>query len=83
MAWSVVTALVLVVAFAGGGGEVVEALDLGGAINGHDADPERHQRYRDDLEVGDRERDADDRQAEQDARDQMSERELPAEEDYL
>jgi hypothetical protein len=55
---------------------------VGVAIDRHDVDPERQQRYRDDLEVSDAERDTDDRQAEQDARDQMSERELPAEEDY-
>jgi 8-oxo-dGTP diphosphatase len=45
-----------------------------------DADAQRQERDRDDLEVGQAERDADDRQAQRDAADQVSERELPAEE---
>src|SRR5690348_13947917 len=51
------------------------------AIARHDANPERHEGYRDDLETGEAERDADDRQAEQDAADQMPEGQPPAEQD--
>ena len=48
---------------------------------GHHAHPERHQRDRDDLEIGQAQRDADDGQAEQDAGEQVGEREFPAKED--
>ena len=45
----------------------------------HDLHPERHQRDRDQLEVRQAERDADDRDAQRDAGHQMSERQPPAE----
>ena len=47
-----------------------------------DLDAEREQRDRDQLEVGQAKRDADDRQAEGDAGDQMAERQFPAEQDH-
>src|ERR1700751_370724 len=51
------------------------------AIGRHNADSERDQGDRDDLETGESERDSDNRQAEQDASDQMPEGQPPAEED--
>jgi hypothetical protein len=58
-------------ASSGGAGELL--------ARGHDPHPERNQRYRDDLEAGDAERDADDRQAEERAGHQVPERQLPSE----
>src|SRR5436309_425049 len=47
-------------------------------IDGHDLAPERHQRDRDQLEVRQPQRDADDRQALDDSGDQVQQREPPA-----
>jgi DNA-binding transcriptional ArsR family regulator len=55
----------------GGAGELL--------ARGNDPHPERNQRNRDDLEAGDAERDADDRQAEESAGHQVPERQLPSE----
>jgi putative Mg2+ transporter-C (MgtC) family protein len=50
-------------------------------VGGHELDAERHQRDRDQLEVGQSQRDPDDRQAEHDTAGQVPEREPPADQD--